>query len=87
MRRFFVFAAGVALSVLVLSWAFAADSEAQRALDELYSVAPASAPSAEEFKASPVGLPEDMHVGTSKDVLSVEVGNVLVNPLPQRNNY
>ena len=62
------------------------EAQSQREINALYDIKPAAAPSAEEFKASPVALPDDMHVGTSKDVFSVEMGGVTLNPIPHTNN-
>lgn len=46
--------------------------------------APAAAESGEEFRASPVGLPEDMRVGGARsDDLSIGVGDVIFNPIPR----
>ncbi len=53
-------------------------------IKELYSITPASAPSGEEFKATPVELPPKMHVGVSNDPFAVEMGGVMVNPIPNR---
>ena len=93
MRRFHICAA-VVLAGLALVPAFAAGKKAaprkaepadnQKIIQELYSITPASAPDGEEFKATPVNLPADMHVGVSRDALSVEMGSVMLNPIPNR---
>ena len=53
-------------------------------IKDLYSITPAAAPSGEEFKATPVELPPDMHVGVSDDPFAVDMGGVTVNPIPNR---
>ena len=50
---------------------------------ELHAPA-AAAGSSEEFRASPVGLPEEMHVGgAQRDDLSIGAGDVIFNPIPR----
>lgn len=54
-----------------------------RPAPELHAPA-AAAGSSEEFRASPVGLPEDMHVGGAQsDDLSIGAGDVIFNPIPR----
>ncbi|MCR5346985.1 MAG: hypothetical protein K6E38_04340, partial [Fretibacterium sp.] len=49
--------------------------------------APAGAPGMEErFRASPVGLPEDIHIGADSEDLSIGMGNVNLNPIPRVKN-
>ena len=49
--------------------------------------APAGAAGMEErFKASPVGLPEDIHLGSTSDDLSIGMGDVNLNPIPRVRN-
>ena len=45
---------------------------------------PAGSPGMEErFKASPVGLPEDIHLGADSDDLNLDMGGVNLNPIPR----
>ena len=54
-----------------------------RPAPELHAPA-AAAGSGEEFRASPVSLPEDMHVGSVRsDDLSIGAGDVIFNPIPR----
>ena len=54
-----------------------------RPAPELHAPA-AAAGSSEEFRASPVGLPEEMHVGSARsDDLSIGAGDVIFNPIPR----
>lgn len=54
-----------------------------RPAPELHAPA-AAAGSSEEFRASPVGMPEDMHVGGAQsDDLSIGAGDVIFNPIPR----
>ena len=43
---------------------------------------------AEEFRASPVGLPQDIHLGRDSDDIdfSVEMGDMIFNPIPRMKN-
>ena len=91
MKRFLLCAVALA-GLMILSPAIAAGKKAAKTekpgeiinIKELYSITPASAPSEEEFKATPVELPPDMHVGVSADPFAMEMGNVTVNPIPNR---
>ena len=85
LRRFSVWAAAFVLALALAALAFAAGSgdDTGKIIKEMYSIKPVSAPANEEFKASPVGLPEDMHVGVSRDAFSVEMGDVMLNPIPR----
>ena len=48
---------------------------------------PAGTPGMEErFKASPVGLPEDIHLGADSDDFSIGMGDVNLNPIPRVRN-
>ena len=46
--------------------------------------APAEAEAtSEKFRASPVGLPQEIHLGAGSDDFSVEMGDMIFNPIPR----